>query len=42
MKWTWHEYQNQPSWFIDSILEMLKAESIATTREIETAKKKNI
>jgi hypothetical protein len=24
--WTFEEYQNQPSWFIDIILEMLKAE----------------
>jgi len=27
MKWTFEEYQNQPSWFIDIILEMLQAES---------------
>jgi hypothetical protein len=27
MKWTYQEYQNQPSWFIDIVLEMLQAES---------------
>jgi hypothetical protein len=26
MGWTWQEYQNQPAWFIDILLEMLKAE----------------
>jgi len=25
--WTFKEYQEQPSWFIDIILEMLKAEA---------------
>jgi hypothetical protein len=25
--WTWQEYENQPSWFIEIILEMLKAEA---------------
>lgn len=24
--WTYQEYQNQPSWFIDIIVEMLKIE----------------
>ncbi len=26
MGWTWQEYQNQPAWFVDIIVEMLKAE----------------
>jgi hypothetical protein len=26
MKWTWEEFQNQPAWFIDILIEMLKAE----------------
>jgi len=31
MKWTWDEYGDQPAAFIDTIVEMLKAES----REME-------
>jgi hypothetical protein len=37
MKWTWHEYDEQPAGFIDTIVEMLKAES----REMDR-KRKNI
>lgn len=37
MKWTWSEYDEQPAGFIDTIVEMLKAES----REMER-KSKNI
>ena len=37
MKWTWGEYDEQPAGFIDTIVEMLKAES----REMER-KSKNI
>jgi hypothetical protein len=31
--WTWEEYRNQPAWFIDIILEMLKAESELIKKE---------
>ena len=41
MKWTWEEYQSQPSWFVDNIFEMLKAEASATAREIAKAKSRN-
>ncbi|GIW70359.1 MAG: hypothetical protein KatS3mg101_1106 [Patescibacteria group bacterium] len=35
MKWTWQEYENQPAWFIDVILEMLKAEGEEAKRKIK-------
>jgi hypothetical protein len=31
--WTWEQYQKQPSWFLDVILELLKAESAAKQKE---------
>jgi hypothetical protein len=37
--WTFEEYQNQPSWFIDIILEMLKAEAEEIKKRM---KEKNI
>jgi hypothetical protein len=37
MKWTLKEYESQPSTFIDTIVEMLKAES----REIQRKNKKS-
>ncbi len=40
MKMTWQEYGEQPSWFIDEILGLLKAEADATQREISRAKTK--
>jgi len=27
MKWDYWQYQNQPSWFIDVLIEMIKAEA---------------
>jgi hypothetical protein len=32
MKWTWEEYQNEPSWFIEIILTMLQQEGEANNR----------
>jgi hypothetical protein len=37
MGWTWQEYEAQPITFIDTIVEMLKAE----TREVEKRNKKS-
>jgi len=36
MKWTYQEYQNQPSWFIDIIRALLKAESEEIKRRTTT------
>jgi hypothetical protein len=33
MKWTYKEFQDQPAWFIDIILEMLQAESMETDKK---------
>jgi hypothetical protein len=35
MGWTWQEYQNQPAWFIDIVLEMLKAEAEELKKKIK-------
>lgn len=35
MKWTWQEFENQPAWFVDVILEMLKAEGDAMAKRIK-------
>jgi hypothetical protein len=39
MKWTWEEYERQPSWFVDNVLAMMRAEAEAAKREIEKAKR---
>jgi len=33
--WTWQEYENQPSWFIDMLMAMLKAEGKEMQRRIK-------
>ncbi|MBI4119239.1 MAG: hypothetical protein HY456_00140 [Parcubacteria group bacterium] len=37
MGWTWEEYENQPSWFIDTIATMLKAEGEEIKRRAKQA-----
>jgi len=37
--WTWQEYGDQPAWFIDVVLEMLKAESSAAARKAQYGKR---
>ena len=32
MKWTWNDYENQPAWFIEIILAMLRQEGDANNR----------
>jgi hypothetical protein len=33
MKWTYEEFQDQPAWFIDIILEMFQAESYQANKK---------
>lgn len=35
--WTWQEYQDQPAWFNQIILSMLRQESLARIREAKKA-----
>ncbi len=36
MSWTWDEYQQQPSWFVKIISEMIRAESEHTEKNLKT------
>ncbi|MCE9585716.1 hypothetical protein K8R04_00120 [Candidatus Uhrbacteria bacterium] len=38
MGWTWEQFQEQPSWFIDVLTEMFQAEGEHSKKEIEKAK----
>lgn len=40
MKWTYQEYEEQPAWLIDYLLEMLKAEAGAQSKALNDAKNK--
>jgi hypothetical protein len=33
MKWTWDEYQEQPTWFIDILIGLFNAEAKAKNKE---------
>lgn len=38
MKWDWKQYQRQPAWFIDILVEMFGAESDEIRRKISRKK----
>jgi len=38
MGWTWEEFQDQPSWFIDVLTEMLQAEGEQARKQIKEMK----
>lgn len=35
MKWTWQEYQEQPAFFVDTLITMLQAESRQVNKELK-------